>query len=356
MSENGGRAAPAGPVRPALFPALVIGGGLLAVVTLGGALLPFILGLLLALAAAPVSEALVRRGLGRGLAAGAGAALANLAAFASLAGLAWLLAQAAMTMRAVLPELWPRLLDRAAELLPPRSLSGVSREPPALLADPLAAVIDGPGSLIVTLVSLTGSAAGLVLLVLLTPFVTYFLLRDAPALSGRAAALLSDRQAGEIRAFWARAKPRLAAALGGQLIISVIQAALFGAGYLALGLQWAVPLALFNGFARLVPVLGGAAGFALALTAGLLQFEAWWPLLVIAGVHAAVEVIEVGVLSPYIIGRRTQIHPLLVLATVLIGAALFGLLGMLIAIPLAAVIGVLLDGLARARTVPPPLR
>lgn len=343
-------------IRPTLFPAILVGIALLAALTLGRTLLPFILGLLLALIFAPVHQSVRQSGLGPGTAAAGVAILANIATFAVIAAIAWFLVLIAQTLMANLPELWGRLLNRGAELAPSdRVLSGMSREPPSFLTDPLASLGGQGGSLALTLVSITGSTVTLALLVTLTPFVTFYLLRDGRALLDRIVAVVSDQKVAETENFLRLAKQRLFAALGGQLLISGIQTAIYAAGYLMIGLNWALALAILSGFARLVPILGGLVTFGVAFMAALLQFDHWLPLAGVAAVHLFVEVLEITFLVPVMIGARACIHPLLVIATVLVGSALFGILGLLVSIPLAAALGALLEALMPPQgTADPP--
>lgn len=135
----------------------------------------------------------------------------------------------------------------------------------------------------------------------------------------------------------------------GRIVISVIMGVMFAIGWQACGVPWAIPLGFLVGLFSLVPYLGGVG---LPIAIGLLWFDqlgepsakqmAWywiiaWPTIV----FIAVQVIESYILTPWIAGKATNLDPVSILAAVLAGGALFGVYGMLIAIPLVACIKIL---------------
>lgn len=333
-------------LKPGILPLLLVGGLLLGVITLGSALMPFILAILLAFFLNPLFRGLTRLGVPRTGAAALSAALGWAVSLAMIVLLALTIVDQAARIPEILPQLWGRLLDYGQELLPPRSLSGMPRSGPAWLRDPAMAFQEHASTAFPVMVSLSGSVFSLVLLVFLTPFVTFYLIKDGGRIVERLLASMSEQNVAELHAFGGKAKRRLFAVMGAQALISALQTAIYAAGFLIIGLNQALLLAAIAGFARLVPLFGAVVAIALALIAGLLQFDGWQPLAGILGLYVLAEILESAVLQPVIIGRSTNVHPLLVIATVLIGGAIFGIVGVFLALPLAAIIGILMDGAA----------
>ena len=120
----------------------------------------------------------------------------------------------------------------------------------------------------------------------------------------------------------------------GQLIIALIIGVLTGAGFALLGLPLALLLGFLAGVFNLVPYLGVVVATvpALLLAAGM----GWWQVLGVLVVVTVANQLETHIFSPLILGRTTELHPVTVILAILIGARLFGLLGAIFAVPLAA--------------------
>jgi predicted PurR-regulated permease PerM len=129
----------------------------------------------------------------------------------------------------------------------------------------------------------------------------------------------------------------LAVYVGGQILISVILSALFAAGFAALGVPLWYVLAPVCGFLNLIPRFGSVIalvlGIGVALAGGIGAFR----VLGVVSMFALVFALEGFVLTPVVLGRRLRLRPLWVFLAVLIGGALFGFLGLLLAVPALAV-------------------
>lgn len=130
--------------------------------------------------------------------------------------------------------------------------------------------------------------------------------------------------------------------LRGQLILVAIMSALTYLALLILGLPYALALGVFTGFAEVIPYVGPiiAAGLAVfvastdrVLSFGLTPFT---EILVVIIVYTILRQVEDLFIVPQVMGRLTKLHPLVVLASVLVGAHLFGAIGLIVAVPLAA--------------------
>ncbi len=124
----------------------------------------------------------------------------------------------------------------------------------------------------------------------------------------------------------------------GQILIALMQGALFAAGFTLVGLRFGLVLGLLLGLLNIIPFLGSVIGLGIALP--LAFFQDGGGAATLAGVlvvFVVVQLIEGYVLTPRVMGSRTGLHPLAIIVAVLFwGSALGGILGMILAIPLTA--------------------
>lgn len=129
----------------------------------------------------------------------------------------------------------------------------------------------------------------------------------------------------------------------GQLMISLLQGLLYAVGFTVVGLQYGFVLGLLLGIFNIVPYLGSMIGLAIALPLAFLQTGGGWTLvLLVFGVFTVVQLIESYFLTPRIMGKRTGLHPLVIIIAIFFwGSVLGGIIGMILAIPLTAFLVVL---------------
>lgn len=127
--------------------------------------------------------------------------------------------------------------------------------------------------------------------------------------------------------------------LRGQLLASLLLAAMYIVGFYALSTPLALFMGLFAGIANIIPYLGVFIGLAPALTLSFLEHGDLWHPMGILLIFMVAQVLYGNVLAPRIIGDRIGLHPVTVLIAILVGGTLFGVLGLLLAVPVSAVIG-----------------
>ena len=181
---------------------------------------------------------------------------------------------------------------------------------------------------------------------LLVPVVLFYLLRDWHAMISRITQLIPRGWyektaviAGEIDAV-------LAEFLRGQLSVMLLMTLFYAIGLWAAGLELALPVALVAGLLGFVPYLGVSIGLLMALLAAALQFSSPTEVLPVLAVFAAAQLLEGFVLTPWLVGDRIGLHPVMVIFTLLAGGQLFGFAGILLALPVGAALAV---GLRHAR-------
>ena len=183
----------------------------------------------------------------------------------------------------------------------------------------------------------------LLMLLLITPVTAFFLLRDWDILMAKVVALLPRDKAPAIRKIGRDIDTALGGFVRGQTLSALVMAVLYGLGWSLVGLEFALVLGLIGGLMAYIPFVGALFTFLLAMLIGLGQFGLdVIPLLKIAAVYAVVQGVEAAVLTPRLIGSHVRLHPVWVLFAIFAGGELMGFVGVLIAIPAAAVAGVLI--------------
>jgi len=182
----------------------------------------------------------------------------------------------------------------------------------------------------------------LLTLLLITPVTAFFLLRDWDLLIARVKALLPADRSPQILAIGRDIDAALGGFVRGQTLSALVMAALYSIGWSIVGLEFALVLGLIGGLMAYIPFVGALFTLLLALLIGLGQFGLdLVPLLWIAAVYGIVQGIEAAVLTPRLIGSHVRLHPVWVLFAIFAGGEIMGFVGVLVAIPVAAVAGVL---------------
>ncbi|GAB4401023.1 MAG: AI-2E family transporter [Rhodoferax sp.] len=199
------------------------------------------------------------------------------------------------------------------------------------------------GSLLAS-VKLGGSVAlSLLGNAVLIPVVLFYLLLDWAAVVSAVLALVPPRWRSAVDGFLAEADAVLGQYLRGQLLVMGVMAAYYTLGLGLFGLKLALPIGVFTGLAMVIPYLGYGSGLVLALLAGTLEFnasgagvaQALWMVGVVYGLG---QLVESFWLTPKLVGERVGLHPLAVIAALLVFGHALGFVGVLIALPGSAVL------------------
>ncbi|MDR0183108.1 AI-2E family transporter [Lysobacter arvi] len=183
---------------------------------------------------------------------------------------------------------------------------------------------------------------GLVANVALLPVITFFFLRDWDALVERVASLIPRDHLDIVSRLARESSDVLSAFLRGQFLVMLVLGVMYGLGLWAVGLDLGILIGLIAGLLTFVPYLGPASGILLGVIAALVQYGDWQHVAGVLVVFGIGQVIESYVLTPKLVGDRIGLHPVAVIFAVLAGGQLFGFLGMLLALPVSAVVNVLL--------------
>jgi len=181
----------------------------------------------------------------------------------------------------------------------------------------------------------------IVSLFVITPVVAFYLLRDWDEIVDRVDALLPRAHAETIRAQARLVDDTLAGFLRGQFSVCLALGLFYGIGLSIVGLEFGLVVGLGTGLVSFVPYFGMLIGFVVGMGLAIAQFDSWQPIAMVAGVFAVGQVIEGNFLTPKFVGDRVNLHAVWIIFALMAGGALFGFVGILLAVPVAAVIGVL---------------
>ena len=204
----------------------------------------------------------------------------------------------------------------------------------------------------------TGGAIVLALLVnvALIPVVMFYLLRDWNMILQRIDDLLPRRWEPKVREIAHEVDRVLAEFLHGQLLVMLALAAYYSIALSVVRLDHAAAIGILTGLLVFIPYVGFGLGFLLGLTAAILEFNGWPGFVAVLAVYGIGQLLESYVLVPFLVGDRIGLHPLAVIFALLAFGELFGFAGVLMALPVSAMLLVGLRHLRRAYVDSPVYR
>jgi predicted PurR-regulated permease PerM len=324
-----------------------IGLVLLVIVALGlvqSILMPFAVGFAIAYVLAPGVARLERWGVHRSL-----ASLLVLVAF--LLGLALVLVILVPLIQGQIvqligsaPSLVRSLQDQLGRLilllqqhLPAEDVTKVRD----LIGAKLAEALTWLASLVQGVVTSSLAILNIVSLVIVTPIVTFFLLRDWETMVAHIDSYVPRQSLETVRGQARLVSDTLVGFVHGQALVCLILAIYYGIALTLAGLNSGLALGLLIGVLAIIPFLGAATGFLLAVSLAASQYGTWSAILIVIGIFGVGQLLEGNILTPKLVGDRIHLHPVWVIFALFAGGTVFGFVGVLIAVPAAAVLGVL---------------
>ncbi|HET9018390.1 MAG TPA: AI-2E family transporter [Acetobacteraceae bacterium] len=178
-------------------------------------------------------------------------------------------------------------------------------------------------------------------LAVVTPVVAFYLLRDWPRIVARVDGWLPRRYAGVLRAQAREVDRILSAWVRGQAVCCLVLALFYAVGLSAVGLDLGLIVGMTAGVLSFIPYVGTITGGVTSIGLAFAQFPTWTGVVAVAGVFIAGNLLEGYVIYPRFLGDRVELHAVWVIFALFAGGAAFGFLGVLLAVPVAAVIGVI---------------
>ncbi|MEP5569935.1 MAG: AI-2E family transporter [Halioglobus sp.] len=309
-------------------------------------LTPFVLGGLIAYLGDPLVDRLEHRGVGRTL--GVAIVFVLFSAIITLAiffALPMLLHQLDALISKV-PEIYRWLTQEALPWLQQRLDLPERRLPQVDWSGQLADNWQSVGKFTAqSLKRITGSGANMLLSLAnlaLVPVVAFYLMRDWNVLLGKALGIIPRSWQARTVELASEADEVVGAFLRGQFLVMCALGAIYSAGLWLVGLQLAMLLGLIAGLSSIVPYLGFMVGIVASLIAAYAQFHDWTMLLWVVLVFGVGQAVESMLLTPILVGDRIGLHPVAVIFVLMAGGQVAGFVGVVLALPVGAVIMVFL--------------
>ena len=319
--------------------------------SLSGVLMPFVAGMAIAYFLDPVADKLEQKGLSRTLATTAIIAAFFFVAVGVLVLLFPLLQAQVVSLAAFVPDLIDTFRDYTEPFL--------ERLRADLSADEMERLKEAAGNYAGAVIQwMSGLLGGLwkgglavfnvLSLLIITPVVAFYLLRDWDLIVARFDSYLPRAAAPTIREQCAAIDTTIAGFVRGQASVCLVLMLWYGFGLSVVGLESGLLVGIGAGAISFIPYLGAATGLIIGLGIALVQFSDWSFIALVAVVFIIGQTAESYVLTPRLVGGRIGLHPVWIIFALLAGGALFGFTGVLLAVPAAAIIGVLIRfGLSR---------
>lgn len=322
---------------------LAVFGGLLYV--LSGVLLPFVAGIGIAYFFDPVVDRLEKSGLSRGAAAGLviGFFLALMTALLML--LYPLLQTQVLGLISYIPKLIEAVQVQAApivEILSDSLSSGKMANLKGAAGSYAGEALGWVGGLLQDLWSGGLAFFNLLSLVVITPLAAFYLLRDWDRIVARFDELLPRASAATIREQVREIDNTIAAFVRGQAMVCLTLGVYYAVGLSIVGLDFGLLVGLGTGLLAFIPYVGATIGLLTGLGIAVMQFSDVLPVAIVAAIFLAGQTAESYFLTPRLVGGRVGLHPVWIIFALLAGGSLFGFTGVLLAVPVAAVTGVLI--------------
>lgn len=190
----------------------------------------------------------------------------------------------------------------------------------------------------------SGSQAivGVISVIVVTPVVAYYMLVDWDRMIAKVDSWVPRQHVGTVRGLAREIDQAIAGFVRGQALVCVSLGSFYAVGLSLTGLNFGTLIGLGAGLISFIPYVGSITGFVVGMGVAIVQFGADWQMLgLIVGVFAVGQFLEGNILSPRLVGGSVGLHPVWLMFALLAAGALFGFVGLLVAVPVAAAVGVL---------------
>ena len=313
---------------------------LLVMWALGNVILPFLVGGAIAYFLDPVADRLERLGLSR--------VLATVIIFVFLLGVVTvallviipLLIQQTNDLIQSAPDLFNQLRTWLTERFPEVMDNGSPlRQSLASIGE---TIQSRGGELLQQLLTSAAGVVNVLVFLVVVPVVAFYMLLDWDRLIARIDELLPRDHADTIRMLAGRIDRTLASFIRGQGTVCLILGTFYAVALMVVGLQFGLVVGLVAGLLTFIPYVGALVGGALSVGLALFQFWGdWWLIVAVAAIFQVGQMVEGNILTPKLVGSSVGLHPVWLIFALSAFGTLFGFVGMLVAVPVAAAIGVL---------------
>lgn len=311
---------------------------------LQGILMPFLTGLLVAYAMNPAVRRLETWGIPRNFGTGL-----IILSFFLLIGLLLFIAipfiqTELLRLAARVPQYGARvvsafqpLLDEAALYIQPQDIERLREH----VSSYLAGIITGGINLIAGILKSGIALANILSLIVITPLVSFYLLRDWNKIIQTLDSWLPRPYEPTLRRLFTDMNTTIGGFARGQALVCLTVGLYYCIALTVINLDFGFVVGIVIGVIAFIPYVGALIGFMFSMGIALAQFSDWTSIGIVAGVFAIGQTLEGYLLIPYFVGDRIGLHPVWILFALLAGGVLYGFIGILFALPVSAAIGVL---------------
>ena len=307
---------------------------------LGNVILPFLVGGAIAYFLDPVADRLERMGLSR--------VLATVVIFVFLLGVVTvallviipLLIQQTNDLIQSAPDLFNQLRTWLTERFPQVMEDGSPlRQSLVSIGE---TIQSRGGELLQQLLTSAAGVVNILVFLVVVPVVAFYMLLDWDRLIAHIDGLLPRDHADTIRNLAGQIDRTLASFIRGQGTVCLILGTFYAVALMVVGLQFGLVVGLVAGLLTFIPYVGALVGGALSVGLALFQFWGdWWLIVAVAAIFQVGQMVEGNILTPKLVGSSVGLHPVWLIFALSAFGTLFGFVGMLVAVPVAAAIGVL---------------
>lgn len=185
------------------------------------------------------------------------------------------------------------------------------------------------------------AAMGAAMTFVLTPLIAFFMMNEWPRMTAWVQDLYPQDDQAQIHGLMQAIDVRLSGFVRGQVSVALLLGLVYALALMVAGLNYGFLIGLLSGLLSIIPFVGSTFGLLAGVIVAWFQTGDWTYVAMIAAIFMGGQFVEGNFLTPKLVGDSVGLHPLWVMFALMAGGALLGILGMLIAVPVAAVIGVL---------------
>lgn len=211
------------------------------------------------------------------------------------------------------------------------------------LQDNIGKIIQVSGGLAGGLASGGQAVVGFFTTLVLTPLVAFMVMIEWPRITKWIDDLIPRRNEKMIRDLFKQIDLKISGFVRGQITVAFFLGVIYAIALTIADLNYGFLIGISAGFLSIIPMVGSTLGLLVSVIVAWFQMGEWDYVAIIAAIFIAGQIVEGNVLTPKLVGDSVGLHPLWVLFALMAGGSLFGILGMLLAVPVAAVIGVLVS-------------
>ena len=308
-------------------------------------LTPFVLGIVVAYLLNP----LIKRFSNKGIKRTTGAVLVTVLFYSLLIAIFALITPIIAKESAELIDKIPEYTDKFFKLIAPYTLwfqenigANYIEDAKSFLKNNLSKILSLSGGLAGGIAAGGQAVIGIITILVLTPLVSFFMMKEWPAITDWVEDLIPRQHETMIQDIIKQIDIKLSGFIRGQLTVAFLLGLIYAIALTVAGLNYGFLIGITAGILSIIPLVGSTLGLIISVAVAYFQTGGDFGYVgIIAAIFIVGQIVEGNILSPKLLGDSVGLHPLWILFALMAGGALFGILGMLLAVPVAAVVGVL---------------